>query len=199
MIAARHVLLVAVLVIAGCGGEHARRPAPKAAPPAQAGVLLTFQRQGGSVATLDVLTVRRDGSAELDKRYGGAGRRREPFRLTPRTWQRLRRQLRQLPRRPRPRHRRPGRGFMLLHYRGEDHVGAPGAVPRHLRALFFTLDAVIDGEGRTSEPRSGGAGGDLQAARLNRRPSPRRRLRRGSSQSAGMTGRAAPASARQLT
>jgi DHA2 family multidrug resistance protein-like MFS transporter len=34
--------------------------------------LLIVQRNGGSTATLDLLTVRRDGSAELDKRYGGA-------------------------------------------------------------------------------------------------------------------------------
>ena len=40
-----------------------------------------FQRQGAGGATLDTFTVRRDGSARLEKRYGGAGGRFKDLEL----------------------------------------------------------------------------------------------------------------------
>ena len=43
--------------------------------------LVFFQRQGAGGATLDTFTVRRDGTAPLEKRYGGAGGRFKELEL----------------------------------------------------------------------------------------------------------------------
>ena len=53
------------------GSTHAAEPR----------VVVFFQRQGAAGATLDTITVRSDGSAELQKRYGGAGGRFKELQL----------------------------------------------------------------------------------------------------------------------
>ena len=50
--------------------------------PAPAAELVNYQRNGGLAATLDTVTVRADGTTRADKRYGGAGRRFDDFRLS---------------------------------------------------------------------------------------------------------------------
>ena len=68
-----------LLLLGGCddgGGATAQGPIGSKAPE-----LVFFQRQGAGGATLDTFTVRRDGSARLEKRYGGAGGRFKDLEL----------------------------------------------------------------------------------------------------------------------
>jgi hypothetical protein len=137
-------------VLLGCGG-HPRdaSPPPPAAGKRQAATLLTVQRNGGKTATLDLLTVRRDGSAELDKRYGGAGRRRDTFRITKARMAQIRRGLRALPRRSSSdASARKGSVTFLLRFGGRDHVAQLGALSALERPLIRALDGVIAGKGR---------------------------------------------------
>ena len=95
----RYLLAIALVAgLAGCGS--ASKPAPAArrgavAPPAAE--LVNYQRNGGLAATLDTVTVRTDGATRADKRYGGAGRRFDDFRLTAPVMARLRAALSRLP------------------------------------------------------------------------------------------------------
>src|SRR6266508_6054151 len=107
----RYLLLVALLVaLAGCGGASepaaptrsagataAHRDAAAAPRPHQAAELVNYQRNGGLAATLDTVSVRTDGSTRADKRYGGAGRRFDDFRLSAPVMARLRAALARLP------------------------------------------------------------------------------------------------------
>jgi hypothetical protein len=141
-------------VLAGCGG--ASKPAAPAAsdaaaPPRshQAPELVNYQRNGGLAATLDTVSVRTDASTRADKRYGGAGRRFDDFRLSAPVMARLRAALRRL-----PAHvpvvgdgMRAGATY-LLRYRGVTYVARQGAVPAALRPAVATLDAIADGAGR---------------------------------------------------
>jgi hypothetical protein len=130
--------------VAACGGTDpaarvATRPAPEPA------TLVAFQRDGGLAATLDALTVRADGSARLDKRYGGAGRRTSAFRLTPVELTRLRAALRALPRRIAA---TPGgaadAATYLLTYRGRALSAREDALPAHGASAFRLLAALVD-------------------------------------------------------
>src|SRR6476469_2214141 len=88
------MVMGAALLVAGCGdsADTTATTATGARPqPTAAKTLVTFQRNGGLAATLDELTVRADGSATLDKRYGGAGRRADDFVLRAAAFGRLRR------------------------------------------------------------------------------------------------------------
>jgi hypothetical protein len=157
--------LVAALLplLAACGGgaeraapapRDAAAPAPRdAATPArapQAAELVNYQRNGGLAATLDTVIVRADGATRSDKRYGGAGRRYDDFRLSAPVMARLRAALRRLPARA------PAVGdgvrlgaTYLLRYRGRTYVAKEGAVPAALRPAVATLDAIADGGGRS--------------------------------------------------
>ena len=143
----RYLLPVAVLVaLAGCG-SGSERPAPSR--PHRAAELVNFQRNGGLAATLDTVTVRADGTTRADKRYGGAGRRFDDFRLSAAVMARLRAALERLP------GRTPAVGTgirlgatYLLRYRGRTYVAKQGAVPAALRPAVATLDAIADGGGR---------------------------------------------------
>jgi hypothetical protein len=133
-------------VLAGCGASSARHPAP---PPRPAAELVNFQRNGGLAATLDTVTVRADGTTRADKRYGGAGRRYDDFRLRAAVLRRLRAALGRLPARA------PAVGegtrmgaTYLLRFRGRTYVARQGAVPAVLRPAVATLDAIADGGGR---------------------------------------------------
>jgi hypothetical protein len=115
----------------------------------QAPSLVFFQRQGAGGATLDTFTVRRDGTATLAKRYGGAGGRFKELVLETGTLPRLRRALAALPRgstlsRGRP---APGGAQYLLRYRGRTQTGRQGAIAPSARAAVKLLDGFIDGIG----------------------------------------------------
>jgi hypothetical protein len=143
----RYLLLLGLVVtVIGCGGGS-KRTASK--PPPTAAELVNYQRNGGLAATLDTVSVRSDGATRADKRYGGAGRRFDDFRLSATVMARLRAALERLP------GRAPAVGTgmrlgatYLLRYRGRTYVAKQGAVPAALRAAVATLDAIADGGGR---------------------------------------------------
>ena len=95
------------------------------------------------------MTVRADGATRADKRYGGAGRRFDDFRLSAAVMARLRAALERLPaaRPPSATASRLGATY-LLRYRGRTYVAKQGAVPAALRPAVATLDAIADGGGR---------------------------------------------------
>jgi hypothetical protein len=145
-------LLLAVMAaaLAACGANarapHAARPAPE---------LVAFQRNGGLAATLDTVTVRADGSTRSDKRYGGAGRHYDDFRLSPASMARLRAALARLP----TRLARAGDGdrdgeSYLLRYGGRTYWARQGAVPASLRPAVAALASIADGGGRSGHVRS---------------------------------------------
>ena len=143
----RYLPLVALLVALGaCGGGSQKTASP---PSRKAAELVNYQRNGGLAATLDTVSVRTDGTTRADKRYGGAGRRFDDFRLSAAAMARLRTALERLP------GRAPSVGTgirlgatYLLRYRGLTYVAKQGAVPAALRPAVATLDAIADGAGR---------------------------------------------------
>jgi hypothetical protein len=148
------VFALAVSALVGCGGgsEHAAQRPPERAP-----VLVSFQRNGGMVATLDAVLVRADGWTRSDKRYGGAGRRYDDFRLRADMLRRLRTALARLPARP-PHARQAGGGSArgasyLVRYRRTTYFARDGAVPRRLRPVVRALQAIVDGDGRSGRVR----------------------------------------------
>jgi hypothetical protein len=149
----RYLLGAAVcLLLAGCGGNrtepaattaeaHPARPAP--------GRLLAVQRLGGVVATSETLFVHRDGTAMLDRRHGGAGRRVERFRITPERLRVIRRgvaELRAYP--PRERPDDPARVTYTLWAAGRSYRAQQGVMERRERPLFRALESVINGYSR---------------------------------------------------
>ena len=143
----RYLLLVALFFALGaCGGGSRQTASP---PPRKAAELVNYQRNGGLAATLDTVRVRTDGTTRADKRYGGAGRRFDDFRLSATVMARLRTALGRLPGRVPA----VGTGIRLgatylLRYRGRTYVAKQGAVPAALRPAVATLDAIADGSGR---------------------------------------------------
>jgi hypothetical protein len=143
----RYLSLIALAIAtAGCGGTHAKPTAQAAHRPPE---LVNYQRNGGLAATLDTVSVRTDGTTRADKRYGGAGRRFDDFRLSAKVMARLRTALQRLP------SRAPAVGTgvrlgatYLLRFRGVTYVAKQGAVPAALRPAVATLDAIADGGGR---------------------------------------------------
>ena len=141
-----------LLLLAGCGGSDAptaaRTPAPSV-PEKQAPVLVFFQRQGAGGATLDTFTVRRDGTARLEKRYGGAGGRFKDLVLRKGSLPRLKTALATLPsgstltRGSPP----PGGAQYLVRYRGRTLTGRQGAIAPQARPAVRLLDGFIDGVG----------------------------------------------------
>jgi hypothetical protein len=147
----RYLLAIAlVAVLAGCGSasKPAATPRRHAVAP-RAGELVNYQRNGGLAATLDTVSVRTDGSTRADKRYGGAGRRFDDFRLSAPAMARLRAALRRLPARiPAVGDGLRAGATYLVRYRGRTYVARQGAVPATLRPAVATLDAIADGAGR---------------------------------------------------
>jgi hypothetical protein len=95
------------------------------------------------------VTVRTDGATRADKRYGGAGRRFDDFRLSATVMARLRAALAHLPARsPAVGDGMRAGATYLLRYRGVTYVAKQGAVPAALRPAVSTLDAIADGAGR---------------------------------------------------
>jgi len=112
-------------------------------------VLVFFQRQGAGGATLDTFTVRRDGTARLEKRYGGAGGRFKDLVLDQGSLPELKRALAGLPggatltRGSPP----PGGAQYLVRYRGRTQTGRQGAIAPAARPAVRLLDGFIDGIG----------------------------------------------------
>ena len=164
----RSVFLAAgAALLAGCGGDgHARSavsPLPTAAvsdPPTahpSAPVLVFFQRQGAAGATLDTFTVRRDGSARLEKRYGGAGGRFKNLELRPGELARLKAALARLPRSGSTLTRGsppPGGAQYLVRYRGRTQTARQGGVVPAARPAVRLLDGFIDGIGVRAPTRN---------------------------------------------
>jgi hypothetical protein len=139
-------VLAAVIAVTGCASARSKPPAGLAHPAAE---LVNFQRNGGLAATLDTVTVRADGTTRADKRYGGAGRRYDDFRLSAAVMARLRAALARLPAHT------PAVGdgtrmgaTYLLRYRGRTYVAREGAVPAALRPAVSTLRSIVEGGGR---------------------------------------------------
>ena len=104
----------------------------------------------GRRVALDTVTVRADGSTRTDKRYGGAGRRYDDFRLSPTLFARLRTALAGLPARvPDAGAGEPKGATYLLRYGGRTYAAREGAVPAALRAPIATLDSIANGAGRS--------------------------------------------------
>src|SRR6478752_1960547 len=140
------MLTGAALLVAGCGGSTETTAKPR---PAAAKTLVTFQRNGGLAATLDELIVRADGSATLDKRYGGAGRRADEFVLRAAAFSHLRRALAALPRRLPDVPGAASKGATyLLSYRGRSLAAREGALPHRGAAAFRLLNTIVDGDER---------------------------------------------------
>ena len=158
----RGVLCVGLLaLLCGCGGSGApaasRTPAPPAAatpagaPTASSAPVLVFcQRQGEGGATLDAITVRRDGTATLEKRHGGAGGRFKEQVLRKGELARLKAALSKLPRSGAGlTHGNPSPGVAqyIVRYRGETLTAARGVTVPRARAAIGMLDDLIDGIG----------------------------------------------------
>ena len=143
----RYLLTIALAAaFAGCGSAP-KRDTPS--PSQHAAELVNYQRNGGLAATLDTVNVRTDGSTRADKRYGGAGRRFDDFRLSAPVMARLHAALDRLPARiPAVGDGMRAGATYLLRYRGRTYVAKQGAVPVALRAAVATLDAIADGAGR---------------------------------------------------
>jgi hypothetical protein len=151
----RYLLAAALAaLLAGCAGTS--KPAAPAtsgtgaaARPHPAPELVAYQRNGGLAATLDTVSVRTDGATRADKRYGGAGRRFDDFRLSAPVMARLDAALERLPTRiPAVGDGVRAGATYLLRYRGRTYVAKQGAVPDALRAAVATLDAIAGGAGR---------------------------------------------------
>jgi hypothetical protein len=150
----RYLLLgVVAVALAACGGASStKRPAQ---PARHAPELVAFQRNGGLAATLDTVTVRADGSTRSDKRYGGAGRHYDDFRLAPTLLRRLRAALARLPARlPRAANGDRDGETYLLRYGGRTYWARQGAVPAILRPAVAALASIADGAGRAGRVRS---------------------------------------------
>ena len=148
----RYLLAIALAaVLAGCGNaSKPAREAHRGAVAPRAAELVNYQRNGGLAATLDTVTVRADGATRADKRYGGAGRRFDDFRLSAPVMARLRAALGRLPARsPAVGDGMRAGATYLLRYRGVTYVARQGAVPAALRPAVSTLDAIADGAGRS--------------------------------------------------
>jgi hypothetical protein len=147
----RYLLAIALVAgLAGCGSASKPPPAAhRGAVAPRAAELVNYQRNGGLAATLDTVTVRTDGATRADKRYGGAGRRFDDFRLSAAVMARLRAALGRLPvRSPAVGDGMRAGATYLLRYRGVTYVARQGAVPAALRPAICPLDAIADGAGR---------------------------------------------------
>ncbi len=115
----------------------------------KAPTLVFCQRQGEGGATLDAITVRRDGTATLEKRHGGAGGRFKEQILRKGELPKHRRALAALP--PGSSLTRgsttPGGAQFILRYRGRTQTALQGGIIPRARPAVRLLDDLIDGIG----------------------------------------------------
>ena len=132
--------------LGGAAGSTHLSGAGKAKP---APALVFCQRQGEGGATLDAITVRRDGTATLEKRHGGAGGRFKEQVLRKGELPRLRRALAALPAgdsltRGNP---PPLSTQFILRYRGRTQTAREGGIVPRARPAVKLLDGLINGVG----------------------------------------------------
>lgn len=157
------IAAVLVLLPAGCGDDGKPRTAASPTPSRTAAAaaeraapeLVFFQRQGAAGATLDTFTVRRDGTARLEKRYGGAGGRFKDLRLRAGQLPRLKAALARLPRGTLGGGSAPpgGATTYLVRYRGRTLSGLESGLDPRARPAVEQLDGFIDGIGVTRATR----------------------------------------------
>ena len=115
----------------------------------KAPVLVFCQRQGEGGATLDAITVRRDGTATLEKRHGGAGGRFKEQVLRKGVLPRLKAALARLPagssltRGSPP----PLSTQFILRYSGRTQTAREGGIVPRARPAVKLLDGLINGIG----------------------------------------------------
>ena len=115
----------------------------------KAPTLVFCQRQGEGGATLDAITVRRDGTATLEKRHGGAGGRFKEQILRKGELPKLKRALAALPpgssltRGSPP----PGGAQFILRYGGRTQTALEGGIIPRARPAVRLLDDLINGIG----------------------------------------------------
>jgi hypothetical protein len=163
MVRTRLVTCAALVLLAGCGGDGEPRAAGSATPTrtataearAAAPELVFFQRQGAAGATLDTFTVRSDGTARLEKRYGGAGGRFKDLRLRAGQLPRLKAALAHLPRGSLGHGTAPpgGATTYIIRYRGRTLSGLKKGLDARARPAVKQLDGFIDGIGVTRATR----------------------------------------------
>ena len=151
------------LVLAGCGsGETETTGAPAAARPAAtpaaapashraARDLIVFRRVRFEGATLNVMTVRADGSLKIDVPNGGAGGAKFVSRLTPRALRGVRRSIAATPWRHLSKRRVPfdrSGAYFMLHYRGEDHIAMADGMSIDLKPIVTRLNGILTGSGQ---------------------------------------------------
>jgi hypothetical protein len=169
-IAVRTVLIGAgcALVLAGCGSGEAETtrapaaarpaatPAATAAPRHAARDLIVFRRVRFEGATLNVMTVRSDGSLKIDVPNGGAGGAKFVSRVTPRALRGVRRAMARTPWRHLSKRKvvfdRSG-AYFILHHRGEDYIAMADGMSVDLKPLVTRLNAILTGGGQRSERR----------------------------------------------
>jgi hypothetical protein len=157
----------AAALLAGCGGSGgsgdghattttarvAATPAPTRSPRVgepKPRTLVFFQRQGAGGATLDTVTVRTDGTARHEKRYGGAGGRFRDLVVRRALLPKLRRALARLPRHGSTLTRGsppPGGASYLVRVGRRTFTGRAGAIAHRARPSVRLLDGFIDGIG----------------------------------------------------
>ena len=159
----------AAIVLAGCGSgetEVTRSRAAAPPPPVTAAAtavprqaardLIVFRRVRYEGATLNVMTVRADGSLKIDVPNGGAGGAKFVSHLTPRALRGVRRAIAATPWRHLSRRRvrfdRSG-AYFLLHHRGQDEVAMASGMSRDLLPIVTRLNAILTGSGQRSERR----------------------------------------------
>jgi hypothetical protein len=145
-------IAVICLLLAGCGGDQGQHRAATPTPHAAGAApdrLLALQRLGGVVATSETLYVEPDGTASLDRRHGGPGRRVEHFHITGERMAVIRRGLERLRAHP-PREYAddPDRVAYTLWASGHAYRAQPGRMDRREQPLFRALEGVIDGQAR---------------------------------------------------
>jgi hypothetical protein len=106
-----------------------------------------FQRQGAAGATLDTITVRSDGTARHDMRYGGAGGRFREYILREGELAKIRRALARLPREDSLGIGKPGGAQYLMRYDGRTLTGLAGGIKPAAKPAVKVLDNLIDGIG----------------------------------------------------
>lgn len=137
------------LLVGGCGPSGTPTASRTPAPIAEAPVLVFCQRQGEGGATLDAITVRRDGTATLEKRHGGAGGRFKEQVLRKGELATLERALAALPAgdsltRGNP---PPLSTQFILRYRGRTQTAREGGIVPRARPAVRLLDGLINGIG----------------------------------------------------
>ena len=136
------------------GGTHSKGVGKAKKAP----TLVFCQRQGEGGATLDAITVRRDGSATLEKRHGGAGGRFKEQVLRKGVLPKLRRALAALPAGESLTRGSPPAGGtqFILRYRGRTQTAREGGIVPRARDAVELLDGLINGVGvrRTTRERA---------------------------------------------